>query len=139
MFTDVLMVKLSRRMKDILSLLSKSEHMTRNHIVYSIERERWDKISKPSPIVYGGRERVLVDKVRVSYDRTLKRLRNLGLIEGGFPPERGRLSLYRGTLWRGYLYKLTDKGRTEAQEILSEMLKLLKRRSRILMNALEWR
>ena len=132
------MLKLSRRMKDILLLLSKNKVMTRNRIVYSIERERWDKISKPSPIVYQGRERILIDKVRVSYDRTFKRLRTLGLIEGGFPPELGRLSFYRGTLWRGYLYTLTEKGRNEAKEILGEVLKPLERHSRLLTNAREW-
>ena len=52
---------------------------TRNMIIYAIEAERWDKItylgSSSTPIP--------LEKVRVSYDRTLKRMRELGLIKGG--------------------------------------------------------
>ena len=57
--------------------------MSRNHIVFSMEGERWLDITKPA---WASHERLLLDKVRVSYDRTLKRLRELGLVEGGFLP-----------------------------------------------------
>jgi hypothetical protein len=80
-------------------------------------------------------ELIPLDKVRVSYDRTFRRLRELGLIEGGFPSELPSLSLYSGTLWGGYFYTLTDKGRREAEEIMEGILKPLLRYSNMLINA----
>jgi len=118
-------------MKDILFLLSRNNSMTRSHVICAIERERWNNITKQSPV---SDELILLDKVRVSYDRTFRQLRELGLIEGGFPSDRGRLSPYNGTLWRGYVYILTDKGRDEAEEIMEEILKPLLRYSDMLIN-----
>ena len=126
-------MNLSKRMREILLVLLKYKHMTRNHIVYSIGRQRWDDITELSSV---SKNRILTDKIRVSYDRTLRRLRELGLIEGGFPPELRPLSPYRGTLWGGYLYMLTDRGRTEAEKIQSRRLSPLEKYSEILMNAL---
>jgi hypothetical protein len=119
-------------MKDILFLLSRWDTLPRTHIIYSIERKRWNKITRPSPIAS---DLIPLEKVRVSYDRTLRRLRELELIEGGFPPELPPLSGYAGTLWTGYFYKLTDKGRKEAEEIIERILKPLIRYSDMLINA----
>lgn len=120
-------------MKKILFLLSKNDSMTRNDIVYAIEKEQWNRITKTSS-AHG--ERLLIDKVRVSYDRTLKRLTDLGFVEGGFPAGLGRLSPYRGTLWRGYLYTITPKGRMQTQEIIRKTLKPLEEYSSTLIDSL---
>ena len=130
--SDPNMMKLSGRMKDILFILSKTDSMTRSDIICVIEGKRWEKITTRSPVVS---ERIPLDKVRVSYDRTLRRLRELGLIEGGFPSERPPLSPYSGTLWRGYVYVLTGDGRREAEEIVNRILKPLMRYSDMLIDS----
>jgi len=132
-------VRLSTRMKEIIFVLSKSYDysMTRNHIIRTIENDQWREITRDSQVLHltPDLDRLLIDKVRVSYDRTLARLRKLGLIEGGFPIELGRLSGYNGTLWRGYLYTLTDKGKKEAHKILAEASKTIRRYDELLVNA----
>jgi hypothetical protein len=116
-------MKLSRRMKGILLLLYKADQLTRNSNVFHLERKT----------LYSTREEVFVkssvsdeyllsDKFRVSCDRTLKCLRESGLIKGGFPSELLPLSPYQGTLWRGYLYELTAKGKMKAEEIRTRLL-----------------
>jgi hypothetical protein len=126
------MVRLSRRMKDILFVLSRTDGMTRSDIIWTIEGKRWEKITRRSTASYD--ELIPLDRVRVSYDRTFRRLRELGLIEGGFPSELPPLSPYSGTLWGGYFYTLTDNGRREAEEIIEGILKPLMRYSDMLEN-----
>jgi hypothetical protein len=69
-------------MKDILFVLSKMDGITRSDIIYVIEGKEWKRITKKSGVA---NVRIPLDKIRVSYDRTLKRLKELGLIKGGFP------------------------------------------------------
>jgi hypothetical protein len=124
-------------MKSILFLLSKIDGITRNHIICAIEGERWNEVAKRSTAksMRFIDELLPLDKVRVSYDRTFRRLRELGLIEGGFPSELPPLSPYAGTLWRGYSYTLTDKGRKEIEDIVERVLDPLMRYCDMLMNA----
>jgi hypothetical protein len=119
-------------MKDILFILSKMDDMTRNDIICALEGKQWEKITKRSSV---SPELIPLDRVRVSYDRTFRRLRELGLIEGGFPSERPPLSPYSGTLWGGYVYTLTGDGIKEAEEIVKRILKPLMRYSDMLIDA----
>jgi hypothetical protein len=122
-------------MKEILFLLSRSEDysLTRNHIVHAIEIEKWVENTKEASV---RGERLLIDSVRVSYDRTLAHLKKLGLIKGKFPKDLRPLSPYMGTLWRGYCYTLTEKGKVKADEILQEIMKPVSRLNQLI-NALE--
>ena len=124
-------------MKDIVFLLSKTDGMYRSQIIRAIEGKRWNKIAKRSTAesMRDITELLPLDKVRVSYDRTFKRLRELGLIEGGFPSELPPLSPYSGTLLGGYFYILTNRGRREAEDIMEGILKPLIRYSDMLINA----
>jgi hypothetical protein len=81
-------------MREILLLLYKSGELTRNDIVFHLEKERKKALIRSS----FASEYLLTDKYRVSYDRTLKHLKELGLIKGGFPSELLPLSPYQGTL-----------------------------------------
>jgi hypothetical protein len=118
-------LKLSNRMKEILFLLSRTGEykLTRNHIIHAIEREKWLENTKESTVE---KERLLKDSVRVSYDRTFAKLKKLGLIEGGFMGYTP-FSFYEGTLYRGHLYILTEKGREMADEIIKEILEPINR------------
>jgi len=115
-------------MKYILLLLCKTEVLTRNDIVLRLEEKR-GKIFTRSKI---SEEYVLVDNIRVSYDRTLRHLRNLRLLEGYFPPELAPLSPYQGTLWQGYAYKRTPKGKSIAEKLEKELLESIEDFSYIL-------
>ena len=121
-------MKLSKRMREILLLLYKSGELTRNDIVFHLEKERKEALIRSS----FASEYLLTDKYRVSYDRTLKHLKELGLIKGGFPSELLPLSPYQGTLWRGYLYELTTEGKTKAERIRAELLDSIERYSFVL-------
>jgi DNA-binding transcriptional ArsR family regulator len=111
-------MKLSKRMKLILFILCKNVELTRNDIVTILEKKRGSVFVKSRC----SNEFVLVNKTRVSYDRTLKRLRELELVEGGFPEELSPFSPYKGTLWQGFLYRLTPKGKLVAQKLKNELL-----------------
>ena len=121
-------MKLSRRMKDILLILYKTENLTRNDIIVCLEEKRDEVLVKSSV----SSEYILKDKIRVSYDRTFRRLKELELLEGSFPSELRRLSPYQGTLWRGYVYRLTSKGRMMAEKIRRELLESVEHYSFIL-------
>jgi DNA-binding transcriptional ArsR family regulator len=123
-------------MKDVLFILSKSDGMSRTQIMRTVERNRWNRLAKRStaPTMRYITDLIPLDKTRVSYDRTFRRLRELGLIERGFPSDRRLSSWYSGTILEGYFYVLTDKGRREAEEIIEEILKPLLRYSDMLTN-----
>jgi hypothetical protein len=117
-------------MKEILLLLNKTDRLTRNSIVFHLENRALystkDEVFVKSSF---SDEYLLSDNFRVSYDRTLKCLRESGLIKGGFPSQLLPLSQYQGTLWRGYLYELTPKGRMKAEEIRTKLLDSIERYS----------
>jgi hypothetical protein len=118
-------------MKGILLLLYKTGPLTRNSIVFHLEK-RVLYSTKEEVFVKSsadGHEYLLSDNFRVSYDRTLKCLREAGMIKGGFPSQLLPLSPYKGTLWRGYLYELTPKGRKKADEIRTRLLESIERYS----------
>lgn len=123
-------------MKDVLFILSKSDGMSRTQIMRTVEGNRWNRLAKRStaPTMRYITDLIPLDKIRVSYDRTFRRLRELGLIERGFPSDRRLSSWYSGTILEGYFYVLTDKGRREAEEIIEEILKPLLRYSDMLTN-----
>lgn len=127
------LMKLSKRMKEILLLLLKADQLTRNGIVFHLERKTLfssnEEVFVKSSV---STEYLLSDKFRVSYDRTFKYLREYGLIKGGFPSELRPFSSYHGTLWRGYLYELTPKGKIKAEEIRTKLLNSIERYSLIL-------
>jgi hypothetical protein len=120
-------------MKEILLLLHKADRLTRNSIVFHLDKRALystkDEVFVKSS--FSG-EYLLSDNSRVSYDRTLKCLRESGLIKGGFPSQLLPLSQYQGTLWGGYLYELTPKGRMKAEEIRTRLLDSIERYSFVL-------
>lgn len=115
-------------MKEILLLLYRAGKLTRNDIVLHLEEKR-DEVFVRSSVAS---EYLLSDKSRVSYDRTLRHLKESGLIKGGFPSELLPLSPYQGTLWRGYLYELTSEDRMKAEELRTKLLDSIERYSFIL-------
>lgn len=126
---------LSNRMKEILFLLAQyNEGMTRNSIVHAIEIEKWTENTERSSC---SSERILKDSVRVSYDRTLLKLRKLELVEAGFPKDLRPMSFYDGTKWRGFFYTLTEEGKKKANEIILEIFKPVNRLNQLILNVLE--
>jgi len=123
-------------MKEILILLAQSPDfgMYRTNIIHSIEKEEWMKKTKKSSIID---RRVLVDSVRVSYDRTLAKLKRMRLIEGGWSKDVVPLSPYMGTLWSGQCYTLTAEGKRVATEIIQDVLKQVLRFNQLILNGLD--
>lgn len=135
MFTVDVSLTLSKRMKEILIILAQTtEGMTRYSLVYAMERDNWIRKTRQA---HQASWRVPPDSVRVSYDRTLSHLIGMNLIDGFYPKDIPKLSPYYGTLWGGKAYRLTEKGKTVAREIIDNALKESARLNQLILNGLD--
>jgi hypothetical protein len=126
---------LSERMKEILIILAHAtDGMYRYDLVYALEKDNWIKKTRQCR---NASWRVPLDSVRVSYDRTLSQLIDMNLIDGFYSKEALKLSPYFGTLWRGRCFKLTEKGRTLAKEIIDNALRQSWRFNQLILNGLD--
>lgn len=124
-------------MKEILVILAQSPEfgMYRTDLIFAIEKDQWMKKTRIKESSF--HERLLTDSVRVSYDRTLAKLKKLGLIKGGWPDGVKPLSPWEGTLWSGQRLILTDKGKKVASEIIQETLRQVLRLNQLILNGLD--
>jgi hypothetical protein len=105
-------------MTDILLLLLREEQLNRDQIISYI-REHPDFVRTTS----NSSEFVASPKERVSFDRTFKRLRELGFLEGS--PRAPYTGHYIGTFWHGYEYRLTKKGELQARRIKKKVKRFI--------------
>lgn len=122
-------------MKEILIILAQTkEGMNRYNLVYAIEKDNWIKKTRQARQASW---RVPLDSVRVSYDRTLSQLIGMNLLDGFYPKDIPKLSPYYGTLWGGKAYRLTEKGKKIAVEIIDNALKESARLNQLILNGLD--
>jgi DNA-directed RNA polymerase subunit RPC12/RpoP len=119
-------------MREILIILaSAKDGMYRYDLVYALEKDNWVKKTRQC---CNASWRIPIDSIRVSYDRTLSQLIGLGLIDGFYSKEIPKSSPYYGTLWKGRCFKLTEKGRIRAEEIIDNTLEPVARFNELILN-----
>jgi hypothetical protein len=125
---------LSKRMKEILVILAQClEGISRYNLVYAIEKDNWIEKTRQSNFL----GRIPLDSVRVSYDRTLSKLIEMNLIDGFYPEDIPTMSFYYGTLMGGRAYRLTEKGKRVANEVIDKALKESARLNQLILNGLD--
>jgi hypothetical protein len=109
-------------MKEILVILAQTEEgISKNDIVYSIEKENW--IVKTRQAKNGEKKRVPTDSVRVSYFRTLSKLDEMHLID----------EFHYDYIVTDY-YRLTQEGKIVAQKIIDRVLEDSERLNQLILN-----
>jgi hypothetical protein len=117
-------------MKDIVVILALTKDgITKADLVYAIEKDNWNKKTRPSKKL--SRQRVPSDSVRVSYFRTFSKLVEMNLIE----------EFHYDYICSDY-FRLTPEGKRLSQKIIDNVLEESARLNQLFLNVFKdprWR